>query len=78
MFKSKPVKGHFSFFDRKVCAEAKLFEETAFKLKNISKEKVRINLYSENFPCESCLGIIAQFSEVFKNIDIELEIYSGK
>ncbi|SFR92503.1 deaminase domain-containing protein, partial [Anaeromicropila populeti] len=70
-------------WNRCIDTEARTFEELALKLGatkgidgaidwgNINVKGI-INLYTELKPCPSCLGVIEQFKEIYKNININV------
>lgn len=63
-----PIKG----YDRKCDTEAKILEQIAHELGNVSDIKGEIDLYTDRNPCLSCLGVIKQFKQMYPEIEIRV------
>lgn len=61
-------------YDRKYCAEAKLFEEYAHSIGSKFDTEGHINMATELSMCKSCQYVKQQFHERYPNIKVDLEI----
>nr|WP_255298280.1 deaminase domain-containing protein [Brevibacillus dissolubilis] len=59
-------------YQRALDAEAKILEEISLLLGNNFKAHGTINLYTENYPCVSCYGVIEQFKTRYPYVTLEV------
>lgn len=52
--------------------EVKILEKVAKQLEKTPDAQGTINLFTERYPCTSCIEVIDQFKSKFKNIDINI------
>ncbi|HNR93415.1 MAG TPA: deaminase domain-containing protein [Kiritimatiellia bacterium] len=59
-------------WDRKVDTEFKILEDIAAQLGKQTNAAGRIRLYTDLYPCKSCLHVMEQFMEKYPNIALEV------